>query len=130
MEGLIALRRGLPARAAVWRGGLYDLESALADRPDLEEPWSALIPAWKTDRAAELARRSGALWADELHVPMLLVHGRQDWRSALRDAEAFDAALEVAGVEHRLVIYDDDEHQLAFHRAAWLGAAVDWFNAH
>jgi dipeptidyl aminopeptidase/acylaminoacyl peptidase len=130
MEGLVALRRGLPARAAAWRGGLYDLPRSLSDRPDLSKPWSELIPEWDTDREAGLIKRSAVHWADELHVPMLLVHGRQDWRAALAHAEAFDAALETAGVEHRLVVYDDDEHQLAFHRAEWLGAVVAWFHAH
>ena len=63
-------------------------------------------------------------------MPSLLVHGRQDWRALVGDAEAFDVALGEAGVEHRLVVYDQDEHQLAFHRAEWLGEAVGWFRAH
>jgi dipeptidyl aminopeptidase/acylaminoacyl peptidase len=130
MEGTLALRRGLPARAAVWRGGLFDLELDLAARPDLAKPWSELMPDWESSRTTALKDRSAIHHAAEIRVPQLIVHGRQDWRASLAGAQGYAAALDEAGIEHRLVVYEDDEHQLVLHRAEWLGAAVEWFKSH
>lgn len=130
MMGLLALRRGLPARAAAFRGGLFDLPRVLAARPELADVWRELIPGFDADRERVLAARSGVGWAGEARVPTLVVHGRQDWRAPVIDAERFDAALARAGVEHKLVIYEEDEHQLALHRDAWLAEVIAWFRGH
>lgn len=130
MQGLIAIREGLPVKAASFRGGMFDMAAALAARPELEQGWRELIPDWATERDAIIARRSALRWAGELRTPVLLLHGRQDWRIQLRDAEAFAAALAAAGVEHRLVVFEREEHQLLFHRAEWRTAVLAWFAAH
>ncbi|MES3022081.1 MAG: hypothetical protein V4857_10915 [Pseudomonadota bacterium] len=75
-------------------------------------------------------QRSPIAWAGELRAPVLLLHGRQDWRSDLAGAQAFDAALPKAGVGRKLVIYEREERQLAPHRGAWLGEVVNWFRTH
>ena len=130
MQGALAMRQGLPVRAAAFRGGLYDLKSALVSRPALEAGWKEMMLDHATDRDQALQRRSAIAWVEALGAPILLLHGRQDWRAPVADALAFDAALGKAGVEHRLVIYERDEHQLAFHRPEWLAEAVAWFRAH
>jgi dipeptidyl aminopeptidase/acylaminoacyl peptidase len=130
MQGVLALRRGLPARAAAFRAGLYDLPRSLADRPELGAGWAEMIPEWQRDRDGALAERSAIHHVDELDLPVLLVHGRQDWRARVEEAEAFAAALEGAGKPHELVIYEREEHQLVFHRDEWIARVVDWFRAH
>jgi dipeptidyl aminopeptidase/acylaminoacyl peptidase len=130
MQAVLALRRGLPARAVAFRSGMYDLAKSLADRPELEQGWGEIIPGWKTDRAAAIAERSAILHVDEIDVPVLLLHGRQDWRVHVEDSEAFAAALAAAGKEHELVIYDPEEHQLLFHRDEWIAKVAAWFRAH
>ncbi|MBF5043818.1 prolyl oligopeptidase family serine peptidase [Aggregicoccus sp. 17bor-14] len=128
MEGLMAIRAGLPVRAAAMRSGQYDFEMSLADRPDLEaEVYAKRIPEWSRDRAAAIARRSARQWAGELHVPLLLLHAEQDWRVRLAQSQRFAEALQAAGTPHALVVYPRDEHQLALHRREWVQAAVDWF---
>jgi dipeptidyl aminopeptidase/acylaminoacyl peptidase len=130
MQGLLAMRRGLPVRAAAFRGGLYDLPRELGHRPDLAIGWSELMPDWSRDRAGAMAQRSAINWAGELKVPIMLLHGRQDWRSHLEVATAFAGALALADIENVTLVYDHDEHQLALHRAEFLGEVVDWFRAH
>lgn len=131
MQGLIAMRRGLRVRAAAFRGGLYDLGRLLDARPELEvDPVSLLIPEWSRDRAGAIERRSATRWAGELRTPTLLVHGRQDWRVQVDDAFEFAGALADAGVEHELVVYEREEHQLAFHRRQWIAAVAGWFHRH
>lgn len=127
MEGLLAIRRRLPVRAAVFRGGMYDLTSALLARPELESGWREMIPEFSTRRDFVLRQRSAINWADEIHVPLLILHGRQDWRVEVAGAEAFTAAVQATGGIAKLGVFEREEHQLAFNRQAWLDAAVEWF---
>ena len=130
MQGTIALRRGLPVRAAAFRGGLFDLKKLLDSRKDVESGWREMMPNYDADREAALQRRSAVHWAAEVRIPVLLVHGRQDWRSPVTGAVAFDAMLAKAGVDRKMVIYEREEHQLALHRPEWLQEVVSWFRRH
>lgn len=130
MQGMLAMRRGLPVRAAAFRGGLYDLTASLAERPQLGSLWKELMPDQKEGMDKALERRSPMLWAGEVRVPILILHGRQDWRAPVDQAQAFGNVLARAGIKHKLVIYERDEHQLALHRRQWLDEVVQWFGAH
>ncbi len=130
MQGTIALRRGLPVRAAAFRGGVFDLQALFAARKDGESGWREMIPNFDVDREGAVQRRSAVRWADELRAPVLFVHGRQDWRAPLKGATQLAAQLAKAGVDHKLVIYERDEHQLALHRPEWLQEVVNWFRRH
>ncbi len=130
MQGALAMRSGLPVRAAAFRGGMFDMKAALVARPELEPMWKALMPDYAIDADSALSKRSAVLWAGELQAPILLLHGRDDWRVPVAQAEAFAAELDKAGTRHKLVVYKHDEHQLALHRAQWLAEVVDWFRTH
>ena len=130
MQGTVAMRRGLPVRAAVFRGGAFDLEALLADRPGLDVVWNAMMPDLAADRTGALQRRSAVTWAEELNAPALFLHGRHDWRTRVEHSFNFAALLSQAGVVTKVVVYERDEHQLALHRPEWLGEAVSWFRNH
>ena len=130
MQGMLAMRRGLPVRAAAFRGGLFDLNATLAFRPELEAVWKALMVDQQDGFDQALQRRSAVRWAGELRAPVLIGHGRQDWRARVEDAQAFDQALARAGIEHKLLVYEREEHQLVLHRSHWMGEVVAWFRAH
>jgi dipeptidyl aminopeptidase/acylaminoacyl peptidase len=131
LQGLIAIREGLPVRAAAFRSGMYDLARAIAERPELEQNvYVQIVPRWAEARDEAILRRSPIRWASELRAPILMLHARQDWRTSLAGTEEMKAALAAAGVEHALVTYERDEHQIAFHRREWVAAAVDWFRRH
>lgn len=130
ISGLVAMRQGLPVRAAAFRGGVYDLERLIRERPELEPIYVEIVPEWTADRAGALRRRSAIRWVGMLDAPILLLHARQDWRASLDGALAFHLALDQTDLEHALVIYERDEHQLAFHRRAWLAEATSWFRRH
>jgi dipeptidyl aminopeptidase/acylaminoacyl peptidase len=74
MEALIAIRRGLPVRAAAFRDGGYDLFAGLAARPELAQDWSEMIPDFATRRDERLVERSPVRWVDETNVPILVMH--------------------------------------------------------
>jgi dipeptidyl aminopeptidase/acylaminoacyl peptidase len=132
MQGLIAVREGLAVRAAAFRSGMFDLARAIAERPELEHNvYVHIIPGWATARDAAILHRSPIRWVGELRgTPMLLLQARQDWRVSLGSAEEMAATLARAGIAHELVVYEREEHQLAFHRREWIAATVAWFRKH
>ena len=47
---------------------------------------------------------------DDINVPLLLFHGRQDACVPVSHATAFADSLRRAGKDHELVIYEDEGH--------------------
>lgn len=127
---VLALTSGLPARAVAFRGGVYDAHAMVVDRPEMDARFATLVPGYATSRTEALDRRSAMVHVPRLRTPMLILHGRDDWRVRVSQAEAFAAKLAANGIPHKLVVYDGDEHQLVFHRSDWIGEAVRWFDAH
>jgi dipeptidyl aminopeptidase/acylaminoacyl peptidase len=130
MMAALALRAGLKVRAAALRAPMVDLAETAASRPEMRANFEELMPDWAADAAAALARRSALCWPEELRVPTLLLHGRQDWRVPLSQSERLAAALRDDGREVALTVYERDTHLLLLHRAAYLDAIRKWFDQH
>jgi dienelactone hydrolase len=130
MEAYEALRDGLPVRAAAITGGIADLGNALRARPEMEEVARDLVPEWTTKQGVALLKRSALRWVDQLRVPLLIVHAKQDARVPFRQAEAMDATLTRLGKQHRFVPIDRDAHALYLHRALVVDEVARWFATH
>jgi dipeptidyl aminopeptidase/acylaminoacyl peptidase len=65
-----------------------------------------------TDREF-LAAASPLRHADEMRAPLLVIHGRNDPRVPVSEAEQLTATLRARGVRCELVIYEDEGHGLA-----------------
>lgn len=130
MQAAMALRAGLPVRAAALFSGLFDLEQVAAARPEMARNFGEMIPLFATQRDAELRRRSAVHWASELRVPVLLLAGTRDERVAYAaNSERLAAQLAAAGRPHKLVSYDDG-HGLSAHRAETTQEIAAWFRGH
>jgi dipeptidyl aminopeptidase/acylaminoacyl peptidase len=117
MMAYLAIRSGLAVRAAVIQAGPTDLARTEALRPGFEkEVYAPLVPGWPRTRAAFYADRSAIHWADRLNVPMLILHGTQDWRVDPQDALALATRLQRAGKRFELVMYEGDDHYLFANR--------------
>lgn len=127
-----------PARAALWGGsyGGYMTLAGLAFQPEL---WSAgvdivgisnlvtFLENTSEYRRAHREREYGSLVGDRdflteasplthvdaIRAPLFVIHGRNDPRVPLGEAEQLVASLERRGVRHELRIYDDEGHGLA-----------------
>jgi dipeptidyl aminopeptidase/acylaminoacyl peptidase len=130
MNAYQALRDGLPVRAAAITSGIADLANALRTRPEMEEVARDLIPDWNTKQGVALTRRSALRWVDQIKVPLLLIHTRQDNRVPFRQAEAMDATLTRLEKEHRFIAFERDAHPLYLHRGQVLDEVVRWFSTH
>lgn len=132
-------RLGLdPARAALWGGsyGGYMVLAGLAFQPDL---WAAgvdivgisslvtFLENTSAYRRAHREREYGSLEHDreflerasplnrigDVRAPLFVIHGANDPRVPLSEAEQVAAAVRANGVEVELVVYDDEGHGLA-----------------
>ncbi len=62
-------------------------------------------------------------------VPAIFAHGTKDLTVPISNAETLDAALTAAGVPHRYVVYQDDDHGLAYNveaRNAFFAAMCEY----
>jgi dipeptidyl aminopeptidase/acylaminoacyl peptidase len=127
-----------PRRAALWGGsyGGYMTLAGLAFQPEL---WAAgvdivgisnlvtFLENTSDYRRAHREREYGSLkddrdfltaaspltFVDAISAPLFVIHGRNDPRVPLGEAEQLVASLERRGVRHELHIYDDEGHGLA-----------------
>ncbi|HEY2575189.1 MAG TPA: prolyl oligopeptidase family serine peptidase [Streptosporangiaceae bacterium] len=127
-----------PARAALWGGsyGGYMVLAGLAFQPEL---WAAGVDivgisslvtflentspyrrAYREREYGSLARDREFLHAaspltriDQIRAPLFIIHGANDPRVPLSEAEQIHAALTAHGQECELLVYGDEGHGLA-----------------
>jgi dipeptidyl aminopeptidase/acylaminoacyl peptidase len=126
------------SRAALWGAsyGGYMVLAGLAFQPDLWaagvdivgigslvtmlENTSAYRRAYREREYGTLARDREFLFSvsalsriDQLQAPLFIIHGANDPRVPVSEAEQMHAALSSRGRESELLIYDDEGHGLA-----------------
>ena len=130
MQAALALRRGIPVRAAVLVSGAYDLQAVLAQRPRMHRVFAARIPDFAEQPERELAKRSALRWPDELRVPVLIFHAHEDWRTPVASAIALARALAQIGHPHELVLFERDDHSITFRHKQMFQREADWLDQH
>jgi len=90
-------------------------------------------PPWPD--ADELWRRSPLRYAREIRTPLLLLHGEQDLRCPISQAEELFAALRLLGREVELVRFPGESHELSRsgrpdRRVERLRRLTGWFARH
>ncbi|MEQ1911283.1 MAG: prolyl oligopeptidase family serine peptidase, partial [Vicinamibacterales bacterium] len=130
----LALKRGIPVRAAAIIAGPSDLEAFGRARPEFVDGdaaydgWSKVWPDYAHNAATLYRDRSAVRWADRIEVPVLILHSRRDRMVPVSQALEMAAALQAAGKVYALHIYDNDGHSLPLNRDDRNRQIVDWFN--
>lgn len=130
----IALRRGAPVKAAAVVAGPSDLKAWADTRPDLvdgDDTYDGFAKVWPdySHTAAEQYRaRSAVYWADQIDVPVLILHSRTDKFVPVTQALRMAEALQEKGKVYALHIYDHDGHSLPLNREDRNRKIVEWFN--
>lgn len=98
-------------RCAVGYAGVYDLELALksGDVPRSRTGGAYLEKVIGSD-PEELKARSPVNGAQRIEVPVLLIHGKEDWRADFAQAKRMKAALEAAGKPFEWVALSHEGH--------------------
>ena len=126
MMTYIALRGRRDIRAAVVAAGVSDVRMSLRDRPDLRP----LIRRLSGVDERSLRARSAVDWADEIDVPLLLMHGDLDRKVSIEQSRTMAAKLKSAGKRVKLEVFPGENHGFTRSRDEVRRSAIEWFEEH
>lgn len=74
-------------------------------------------------------------YADEISVPMLIIHSEEDWRCPVEQAQRLFVSLKRRGHEAEMLLFPGEGHELSrtglpSHRVARFEAILDWWRRH
>ena len=100
---------------AVSVAGLSDLDRLLTAEHRIHGDHSSAVAFWETRMGTDTAALdavSPALHADQVRIPVLLMHGKLDTTVSYGQSEEERDALQRAGKSVELVTFDDDDHYM------------------
>ena len=131
MMTLLALKAGLPVRAAAVGGAMIDMPAETRRRPAMLSVYRDLIPGFAERPEEAMRERSAMYWPERIDVPLLLLHGGADWRvDAGANALALAQKLHGLGKEYELVVYAGDDHGISLNTNDADRRVVSWFERH
>lgn len=122
----MALRDGFPARAAAVWGAFTDLEPLLAAGPQAGSAGS-IWPQYENNREELYRTRSALRWADQINVPLLIMHGGADEDIPLSQSQRMDAELTRLGKMHEFKVFEGQQHVIGGRGAERDAATIAWF---
>lgn len=127
-----AIREKMPIKAAAVWGAFTDLELLLRDMTRGNANGTAALikqvwPDYDANSAAIIQRRSALRWAEQLDVPLLIMHGGAD--PQVTPTMALDLGRRLAELKKpfELIIFDGDRHTLPAHQRERNARVLEWF---
>ena len=132
----LALKRGIPVKAAAVIGGVTDVKAWVEARPEMGivngnqfiDGFANIWPDYKHRADEEYRARSAVDWAGEINVPLLILHSRTDRMVPVTQALRMAQALQEKNKVYALHIYERDGHPLPLNRDDRNRMIIDWFN--
>jgi pimeloyl-ACP methyl ester carboxylesterase len=126
-----AIRDGFPAHAAAIYGSPTDFFSLFDQYPDQYEGIAdQLWPDWRTNRPSVLGRRSAITWAEEIDVPILIMHGANDQSMPVTQSLSFAKRLSELGKVFELHVVGYENHMISGHAGKRDALAIAWYEKH
>jgi len=96
--------------------------------------WYFAAALWGPD-PAKWAAQSPLTYADQISIPMLIIHSEHDWRCPIEQAQRLFVALRQRGMPAEMLLFPGEGHELTrsgrpSHRAARFEAILDWWSRH
>lgn len=110
MMTYMTIRNDERIKKAVVISGIADLFMSCEERQDMLELCQNLIGSSPSEAPEEYQKRSATYWADQIKCPVLIIHSKEDEKVSFLQAEKMDECLSQAGIEHKLVTYEDGGH--------------------
>ena len=132
----LAIKRSVPVKAAAVIGGVTDVKAWVDSRPEMNlvkgnpfiDGFAKNWPDYEHRADEEYRARSAVYWADQINVPVLILHSRTDRMVPVTQALRMAAALQEKGKDYAVHIYESDGHPLPKNREDRNRQIVDWFN--
>ena len=125
MMTLLAIKNGADIKAAATVGSVSDLEQWYNER---DEKLKKVIRELVGTDKKEWKKRSAVYWPEKISVPVLILHGSDDWRVNVSHSKNLSYKLTEAGKEHRLVIIQNGDHSLSKHKKERNELILEWFS--
>jgi len=135
-ETYLALKRGIPVKAAAVIGGVTDVKAWVESRPEMGivngnefiDGFAHIWPDYEHRAEEHYQARSAVYWADQINVPVLILHSRTDRMVPVSQALRMAEALQEKGKVYALRIYERDGHALPLNRDDRNHMIIDWFS--
>ena len=132
----LAIKRGIPIKAAAVIGGVTDVKAWVDARPEMGivngneyiDGFAKIWPDYERRAEEEYRARSAVYWADQINVPVLILHSRTDRMVPVIQALRMAEALQERNKVYALHIYERDGHPLPLNRDDRNRMIIDWFN--
>ncbi len=94
--------------------------------------WFFAAALWGSDPAG-WAAQSPLSYAEQISIPMLIIHSEHDWRCPVEQAQRLFVALKLRGVPAEMLLFPAESHELSrggrpSHRQARFEAILDWWS--
>lgn len=126
MTSFLMLKKTNRIKTNIAIAGPADL---LASRPEMFKVYKARIPNYEIDSVAVLKQRSPLFAIDSIQnkkLSNLIIHGRADTRIDVKDATQLYKKLAENHFAAQLVLYNDEDHDLANVRQPLLKEIYQW----
>lgn len=127
MMALMALRHQPPIKAVALTSAVTDIFALETLRPDLIPLFNEIIPGMPATKQQAYTDRSPVLWADEINVPLLIIHGDADCVIDVSQSKRLAHELQKHNKEHKLVIIEGEDHFLANALDKVNQEIINWF---
>jgi dipeptidyl aminopeptidase/acylaminoacyl peptidase len=128
MMTYIAITMTDKIKAAAVVGGVTDCIQNYNEREDdMKQVYIDLIGGTPEEKEAEYQKRSAYFWPERIDTPMLILHGGDDWRVDVSQAEKLAEKLEELGKTYELKVYPGGDHGLDNNRPDRNSRIFEWF---
>lgn len=127
----LAAHHGHRFRAAISERALTAVDSFLGSS---DIGWTFVDDLFGPDPVRQAAQ-SPLTYADQITIPMLIIHSEQDWRCPVEQAQRLFVALKRRGTPVEFLLFPGEGHELSRtgrprHRVARFEAVLDWWSRH
>ena len=102
-----------------------DLFASYEERDDMKKVLRNYIGSTPEENPYEYEKRSAIYWANEISVPVLIIHSKNDEQVSFSQAEAFNSELKKYNDEVSFVVREDNIHGLSYSDSQTI---LDWIN--
>jgi dienelactone hydrolase len=128
MMTYIAITMTDKIKAAAVVGGVTDLIQMYNEREEeMKQVCIELIGGTPEEKEAEYQKRSAYFWPEKIDTPVLILHGGDDWRVDVSQAEKLAEKLEGLGKTFKLKVYPGGDHSLDNNRPDRNSRIFEWF---
>jgi len=134
----LAIKRGIAIKAAAVVGAVTDVSAWVEATPQMGlvngnafiDGFAKIWPDYEHHAEEEYRARSAVYWADQINVPVLILHSRTDRLVPVTQALRVAEALQQSNKVYSLHIFENDGHALPRNRDERNRMIIDWFEHH